>query len=141
MLISLRTLINTTLFRFAIVLWFWFYTKYDPTPAKHLLYTIWRDTLWNIEVTNPPAISSSLNTWTVEYLSNQLIAERLANLEQLCNKSVRLSLYDQEPTPSTNTNNNTIANTITTGTTNIINGKTIPVIDNSNLLRNTTILQ
>lgn len=132
MLISLRTLINTTLFWIVILIGFRFYTKYDPTPAKYLLYTIGRNDLWNIEITTP---TSSINTWTVEYLSNQLIAERLANLEQLCNKSVRLSLYDQESTLPTPIPNN-LPTTIATWTTNIINGKTVPVIDNSNLFRN-----
>jgi len=135
MLISVRTLINTTLFWIFIVFWFRLYTKYDPTPAKYLLYTIGRDNLWNIEITTP---TSSLNTWTVEYLSNQLIAERLANLEQLCSKSIRVSLYAQEPVLPTNPLNNLSTLTVATWTTNITNERTIPVIDNSNLLRNTT---
>jgi hypothetical protein len=130
MLISLRTLINTTLFRFIAVLWFWLYTKYDSEPAKYLLYIIWRDQLWNIEITNP---TSSINTGTVEYLSNQLIAERLWNIEQLCSKSVRLSLYDQTNTIQTPSLPTTISEPViqTTGTTSVL-----PIIDNSSLLRN-----
>ncbi len=139
MLISLRTLINTTIFRFIIVLWFWLYTKYDSTPAKYLLYAIGRDNLWNIEVTSPTS-SPSINTGTIEYLSNQLIAERLTNLEQLCNRSVRLPIYNTEPVLPTITQNN-IPTTVSTGNTTIINTQPIPVIDNSNLMRNTTILQ
>ena len=134
MLISLRTLINTTLFRVVVLLWFWFYTKYDPTPAKYLLYTIWRDKLWNIEVTTP-GTSSSINTGTVEYLSNQLIAERLYNIEQLCGKSIRLPFYEQNTT--INTSNQTLPTVSSNNSTWITNqGANIPVIDNSNLLRN-----
>lgn len=131
MLISLRTLINTTLFWFIILIWFWLYTKYDPTPAKYLLYAIWREKLWNIEVTTP---WSSINTWTVEYLSNQLIAERLNNLEQLCSRSVRLPIYDDAIVNNPTTNS--IPSNVTTVSTWIIQNNTIPVIDNSNLLRN-----
>lgn len=138
MLISLRTLINTTLFRFVVLLWFWFYTKYDPTPAKYLLYTIWRDKLWNIEITTPEA-SSSINTGTVEYLSNQLIAERLYNIEQLCGKSIRLPFYEQNTT--TNLSNQTLPTVSSNNNTWIANqGANIPVIDNSNLLRNNSSL-
>ncbi len=134
MLISLRTLINTTIFRFIIVLWFWLYTKYDSTPAKYLLYAIGRDNLWNIEVTSPTS-SPSVNTGTIEYLSNQLIAERLTNLEQLCNRSVRLPLYDQisnTQTPSVST----IMTEQITQTGSSIQQTSLPIIDNSNILRN-----
>lgn len=138
MLISLRTLINTTLFRCVILLWFWFYTKYDPTPAKYLLYTIWRDKLWNIEVVTPSS-TNNINTGTVEYLSNQLIAERLYNIEQLCGKSIRLPLYEQNIT--TNSTNQALPIISSNNSTWIINqGTNIPVIDNSNLLRNNSSL-
>jgi hypothetical protein len=136
MLISIRTLINTTLFWIIVVFWFRLYTKYDPTPAKYLLYTIGRDNLWNIQVVDNQIATNN----TVEDLSNQLIAERLSNLEEICSKSVRLSIYDQPTsmpvsTIPTVTSINPSAPIVTTGT------QTIPVIDNSNLLRNTTILQ
>ncbi len=134
MLISIRTLINTTLFWIIVVFWFRLYTKYDPTPAKYLLYTIGRDNLWNIQVVDNQIATNN----TVEDLSNQLIAERLANIEQICNTSVRLSLYEKEPTIPNTITNNTITTTLppTTWTTNSINQRSIPVIDNSNLLRN-----
>ena len=130
MLISLRTLINTTLFRCIVIVWFWLYTKYDSEPAKYLLYIIGRDKLGNIEVTTP---TSSVNTGTIEYLSNQLIAERLANIEQLCSRSVRLPIYDQTViAPSLPTTNNEQI----TQTGSAIQQTTLPIIDNSNILRN-----
>ena len=139
MLISIRTLINTTLFWIAIVFGFRLYTKYDPTPAKHLLYTIGRDNLWNIQIVDNQLATDD----TVQDLSNQLIAERLSNLEQICSKSVRLSIYDQSlmttmPVIST-TNTANLSSPIITDT--IKTGNTVPVIDNSNLLRNNSILQ
>lgn len=133
MLISIRTLINTTLFWIFVVVGFRLYTKYDATPAKYLLYTIGRDNLWNIQVVDNQIATNN----TVEELSNQLIAQRLANIEQICSRSVRLSIYDQQPTtamPITTTIDSSSTMT-TTGNT------TVPVIDNSNLLRNNNILQ
>jgi hypothetical protein len=134
MLISIRTLINTTLFWIFIVFWFRLYTKYDPTPAKYLLYTIGRDNLWNIQVVDNQIATNT----TVEELSNQLIAQRLSNIEQICSRSVRLSIYDQQPTTTT-----PITTTIDSSSSISTTGTTIPVIDNSNLLRNnnSTILQ
>ena len=132
MLISVRTLINTTLFWIFIVFWFRVYTKYDPTPAKYLLYTIGRDNLWNIQVVDNQIATNN----TVEELSNQLIAQRLANIEQICSRSVRLSIYDQQPTTTM-----PITTTLDSSSTITTTGTTIPVIDNSNLLRNNNILQ
>ncbi len=132
MLISVRTLINTTLFWIFIVFGFRVYTKYDPTPAKYLLYTIGRDNLWNIEVVNNQIATNN----TVEELSNQLIAQRLANIEQICSRSVRLSIYDQQPTTTM-----PITTTLDSSSTITTTGTTVPVIDNSNLLRNNNILQ
>lgn len=132
MLISVRTLINTTLFWIFIVFGFRLYTKYDPTPAKYLLYTIGRDNLWNIQVVDNQIATNT----TVEELSNQLIAQRLANIEQICSKSVRLSIYDQQPTTTM-----PITTTLDSSSTITTTGTTIPVIDNSNLLRNNNILQ
>jgi len=132
MLISIRTLINTTLFWIFIVFGFRVYTKYDPTPAKYFLYTIGRDNLWNIQVVD----NQIATTNTVEELSNQLIAQRLANIEQICSRSVRLSIYDQQPTTTM-----PITTTLDSSSTITTTGTTVPVIDNSNLLRNNTILQ
>ena len=132
MLISIRTLINTTLFWIFIVFWFRVYTKYDPTPAKYLLYTIGRDNLWNIQVVDNQIATNN----TVEELSNQLIAQRLANIEQICSRSVRLSIYDQQPTTTM-----PITTTLDSSSTITTTGSSVPVIDNSNLLRNNTILQ
>jgi|GEM_PF-5738203 len=51
MLISLRTLINTTLFRIIVLVGFWTYTKlFDQEPAKYLLHMIGWDKLGNITV-------------------------------------------------------------------------------------------
>jgi predicted ribosome quality control (RQC) complex YloA/Tae2 family protein len=73
---------------------------------------------------------------TVEELSNQLIAQRLANIEQICSRSVRLSIYDQQPTTTMPITTTLDSSSIITTT-----GTTVPVIDNSNLLRNNNILQ
>ena len=97
MIISLRTLINTTIFWFIVLFGFWLYTRYDSTPAKYLLYAIGWDNLGNISIVN----EASQNKEAVDVLSNQLIAERLQNLEELCNKSIRVSIYGSDiNTPS-----------------------------------------
>lgn len=132
MLISLRTLINTTLFRCIVVLGFWLYTKYNPEPAKYLLYYIGRDKLGNIEVVN--ANPSLASTGTIESLSNQLIAERLANIEQLCSRSVRLPLYDTT-TPTQPIVQPLVTSWSATAPT------SLPMIDNSSLTHSTSILQ
>lgn len=136
MIVSLRTLINTTLFRALMFFWFWAYTKYDPTPAKELIHFVWWDKLWNITVTNEACESDS----TVDKLSNQLIAERLNNIEQLCARSIRLPIYDQMPATQpiysqpTTLNTNFTANPTTVQTT---NSTWVRVIEN-NVLRNTS---
>lgn len=136
MLISIRTLVNTTIFWIIVFLWFWLYTKYDQTPAKNLLHAIGWDTLGNIEIITQQVQQQDT---TIENLSNQLIAERLTNLEEICSKSIRVSLSDQDFRPiqqqtlttiePTTTNNNISAQTGQ-------NTKTIPIINNSTLLPN-----
>lgn len=102
MIISLRSVVNTTLFWIVIALSFRAYTRFiNAEPAKYFLHSIGRDTLWNITI-----ITENNNTISdetkIDVLSNELIAQRLDNIEQICAKSVRLYMYDQLPssTPS-----------------------------------------
>jgi hypothetical protein len=132
MLISIRTLINTTIFWIVLFLWFWLYTKYDETPAKNLLHAIGWDALGNIEIITEQAQKDT----TIESLSTQLIAERLTNLEEICSKSIRLSLTEQDLRPTSIVQPNIIQPTTTpiveTGQTQ----RNIPIINNSTLLPN-----
>ncbi len=85
MIISLRTFINTTLFRFVLFLLLVLYTNIrNPVPAQKFMDMIG----WSKLV--------SSNAWG--YLSSdQLIINKLANIEQICGKSIRLYMYDQMP--------------------------------------------
>lgn len=92
MIISIRTFINTTLLWIFVIVIFWWYTRFvDETAAQKLVHFIGRDKLGNLTV-----------TVVDQPLSEQLIVDKLANIEQICARSVRLYMYDQAPTPQYN---------------------------------------
>lgn len=100
MIISLRSVVNTTLFWIVVCISFRAYTRFvNAEPAKYFLHSIGRDILWNITIVTEDSNSISDQS-KVDMLSNELIAQRLDNIEQICAKSVRLYMYDQLPPSS-----------------------------------------
>jgi hypothetical protein len=106
---------------------FWAYTRWvSIIPAQQFIHALGRDNLGNLTITTEATKTNA----TVDSLSNQLIAERLTNIEQLCTRSIRLSIYDQpqiQPiypqTPTTvmpSTATNLTTNPSTTGTVRVI---------------------
>ena len=100
------------------------YTRFiNAEPAKYFLHSIGRDTLWNITVITQNSNTISDET-KIDVLSNELIAQRLDNIEQICAKSVRLYMYDQIPSsspslypslPTSTTSSTTIPSSTTSG--------------------------
>lgn len=108
------------------------YTRFiNAEPAKYLLHSIGRDTLWNITVITENSNTISDET-KIDVLSNELIAQRLDNIEQICAKSIRLYMYDQIPSssPSLYPSLPISSTTIPSSTT---SGNTVRVIENSML--------
>lgn len=137
MIISIRTFINTTFLRIFILAGFRLYTKYDDTPAKEFIHFIGWDNLGNLTVTleNTP-------------LSEQMIADKLNSIEQICARSVRLYMYDQVPVttvPQYNYANPAAAlpslisspissPTVTIPVSPVSNSGNIPIIENNSLV-------
>lgn len=119
MIISVRTLVNTTLFRAFLLFAFWAYTRWiDDTPAKRLLYSIGWTQLWELTIVNTENIS----------LSGDIFNQRLDKIEtliQATNMNCSLSLLEsgKESTIS-NTNWSLVLPSLST-----MNSLDIPVFD------------
>lgn len=117
-MISLRTLINTTIFWFLAVIVFWWYTRWiDATPAKELLYTIgWAD-LGNLTISNNETFGITNETQLLQKIDN------MEKMIQATNMSCAL-LQLNTGTPNIGLNNIT-PKTESPATQNI----TVPVFD------------
>lgn len=74
-MISLRTLINTTIFWALALVVFWGYTKWiDTTPAKELIHAIWWSDLGNLTITT--------NEWFGITNETQLL-QKIDNMEKM----------------------------------------------------------
>ncbi|AKH32376.1 hypothetical protein XF24_00011 [candidate division SR1 bacterium Aalborg_AAW-1] len=115
-MISLRTLINTTIFWFLTAIVFWGYTKWiDNTPAKELLYAIGWSDLGNLTISNNETIGITNEAQLLQKIDN------MEKMIQATNMSCALLQL--------NTSNT--ANTITTQNTTVSSTQTItiPVFD------------
>ena len=96
-MISFRTLVNTTLFRFVALVIFWGYTRWiDNTPAKELLYTIGWSDLGNLTISTDENLSIQSQSSLVQKLDN---IERMVQATNMSCSLVQLN------TTTSNTSN------------------------------------
>lgn len=106
MMISFRTLVNTTLFWFIVVLSFWAYTRrVNTTPAKELLYAIgWAD-LGNLTVTKQEVISMDEQSTLIQKIDGMEKMMQAINmscaLAQMNNQSSTHLIEQGTPTTTT----------------------------------------
>ncbi len=139
MIISVRTLVNTTLFRAFLLCAFWAYTRWiDDTPAKKLLYSIGWTQLWELTIINTENIS----------LSGDVFNQRLDKIEtliQATNMNCSLSLLEAGKQNTVENSTNIVLPSLSTMNTleipvfDLISDNKLPIEQRANIKSFTTI--
>ncbi len=108
MIISVRTMVNTTLFRAFLLLAFWAYTRWiDDTAAKKALYNIGWTELSDLTVITTENIN----------LSGDIFNQRLDKIESLIqatNMNCSLGLLEEQKSTSSTTNESIVFSSLST---------------------------